>query len=33
MALTFRLPDDVLVNFACDIDFEFIRSNMEFDIL
>ena len=32
MALTYRLPDYFLVDFHCDLDFEFSRSNMEFAI-
>ena len=32
MALTCRLPDYILVNFCCDLDLQFSRSNMEFAI-
>ena len=32
LALTCRLPDYILVNFRCDLDLDFSRSNMEFAI-
>ena len=32
LALTYRLPDYILVNFRCNLELEFSRSNMEFAI-
>ena len=32
LALTYRLPNKILVNFSCDLDLEFSRSNIEFAV-
>ena len=32
LALTYRLPEKILVDFRCELDLEFSRSNMEFAI-